>query len=238
MGGFNGSGTYQRYYNWAQDAANSIDITASRVDTEDSGFATGLTNCVTRDGQGVMAADFLPNVAGTLNLGTVAVPWGSVNVSGNVAGKCVPVFKTKAATTSRNTTVTLADDPDLVTGTLGVGTYEFKMMVFFTGTAATGQGFKYQPAFTGTATTLYISFGSINSVPSLAAFALGQLTQVSNATVMQDTGAGGSTDFVRFEGTLIVSVAGIFKLQWAQFNSSANATNVKAGSYMSIAQIV
>jgi len=30
-----------------------VDITASRCDTEDNGFATGLTNCLTRDSQGV-----------------------------------------------------------------------------------------------------------------------------------------------------------------------------------------
>lgn len=51
MGAFNGSGTFVRSYSWTTDAANSIKITASRMDTEDTGFANGLTNCLTRDGQ-------------------------------------------------------------------------------------------------------------------------------------------------------------------------------------------
>ncbi len=48
---FNGSGTFVRLYDWTDDAANGIPITASRVDGEDDGFATGLTTCITKDGQ-------------------------------------------------------------------------------------------------------------------------------------------------------------------------------------------
>lgn len=48
---FNGSGTFNRLYNWATDAANSVNISAARMDGEDNGFAAGLTNCITRDGQ-------------------------------------------------------------------------------------------------------------------------------------------------------------------------------------------
>lgn len=51
MGTFNGSGTFVRSFSWQQDATNGIPITASRMDTEDSGFASGLSNCITRDGQ-------------------------------------------------------------------------------------------------------------------------------------------------------------------------------------------
>ena len=48
---FNGTGTFVRAYNWATDAANSIMIDATRMDGEDNGFASGLSNCLTRDGQ-------------------------------------------------------------------------------------------------------------------------------------------------------------------------------------------
>lgn len=51
MGAFNGVGQFIRSYLWANDASNGINITASRMDTEDNGFAAGLSNCVTRDGQ-------------------------------------------------------------------------------------------------------------------------------------------------------------------------------------------
>lgn len=54
---FNGSGTFSRVYNWVTDKNNSINITASRADTEDTGFATGLTNCICRDGQTTITAN-------------------------------------------------------------------------------------------------------------------------------------------------------------------------------------
>lgn len=48
---FNGAGVFNRLYSWTQDAINGIKIRADRMDSEDNGFAAGLTDCVTRDGQ-------------------------------------------------------------------------------------------------------------------------------------------------------------------------------------------
>ena len=48
---FNGSGTFNRLYNWVNDAASGIKIRADRMDAEMSGMATGLSNCICRDGQ-------------------------------------------------------------------------------------------------------------------------------------------------------------------------------------------
>lgn len=75
MAAFDGNGTYVRSYSWVQDASNNIDITASRFDTEMNGEAAALTLCVTRDGQGKMAADFLPATTGSYNLGSAASAW-------------------------------------------------------------------------------------------------------------------------------------------------------------------
>lgn len=83
---YDGNGTFNRIFNWAQDAANNIDITASRCDTEDTGFAAGLTLCVTRDGQGKMAADFLPASSATYNLGSGARTWAGLNVNAAAIG--------------------------------------------------------------------------------------------------------------------------------------------------------
>lgn len=54
---FNGSGVFERLYNWVNDRDANIDITASRMDGEDDGFATGLSNCITKDGQTTVTAD-------------------------------------------------------------------------------------------------------------------------------------------------------------------------------------
>jgi hypothetical protein len=51
----NGTGTFTRAYDWTDDAANSIPITASRFDTEMDGVASELTNSVAADGQTTMS---------------------------------------------------------------------------------------------------------------------------------------------------------------------------------------
>ncbi len=52
---FNGSGVFQRVRNWVADATAGIKIRADYHDAEDDGFAAGLTNCITKDGQTVVA---------------------------------------------------------------------------------------------------------------------------------------------------------------------------------------
>jgi hypothetical protein len=51
---FNGSGVFQRVRNWVADATAGIKIRADYHDAEDDGFANGLTNCITKDGQTVV----------------------------------------------------------------------------------------------------------------------------------------------------------------------------------------
>jgi hypothetical protein len=58
---FNGTGTFVRVHNWVQDKDNNIPITASRVDAEDNGFATGLSTCITKDGQTTVTANIPMN---------------------------------------------------------------------------------------------------------------------------------------------------------------------------------
>lgn len=68
---YNGSGIFTRVYNWVNDANASVNITASRFDTEDSGFATGLSNCITKDGQQTITAN---------------IPWNNKKITGLGAG--------------------------------------------------------------------------------------------------------------------------------------------------------
>lgn len=48
---FNGSGIFNRVRDWTDDKANTVAVTASRMDEEDDGFATGLSLCILKDGQ-------------------------------------------------------------------------------------------------------------------------------------------------------------------------------------------
>ena len=54
---FDGSGGFDRVHNWGTDKLNNVLITASRMDAEDDGFATGLANCITKDGQTTVTAN-------------------------------------------------------------------------------------------------------------------------------------------------------------------------------------
>lgn len=58
---FNGSGTFVRLYNWVNDRDAAIPITASRMDGEQDGFATGLSTCITKDGQTTITANLPMN---------------------------------------------------------------------------------------------------------------------------------------------------------------------------------
>jgi hypothetical protein len=70
---FNGSGTYSRLYSWVIDAANNVNISSSRTDAEMNGFAAGLTNCITRDGQSPPSADLPMGGKKLVNLGAATV---------------------------------------------------------------------------------------------------------------------------------------------------------------------
>lgn len=48
---FNGSGVFSRVYSWITDAANGIDVDATRTDTDSNDIASGLSNCICKDGQ-------------------------------------------------------------------------------------------------------------------------------------------------------------------------------------------
>lgn len=77
---YNGSGVFSRVYNWVTDKNNSVNITASRMDTEDNGFASGLSNCVLKDGTQTITANipmsgfkFTGLAAGTANTDSVTL---------------------------------------------------------------------------------------------------------------------------------------------------------------------
>lgn len=54
---FDSQGKFSRIHNWEQDRINDIDIVSERHDEEDDNFATGLNECMLRDGRCVMNGD-------------------------------------------------------------------------------------------------------------------------------------------------------------------------------------
>lgn len=78
---FNGSGTFSRLYSWTVDAANNVAISSSRTDAELNGMASGLSNCVTRDGQSPPSADLPMGGKKLVNLGNATVSTDALNMA-------------------------------------------------------------------------------------------------------------------------------------------------------------
>ncbi len=90
---FNGSGTFNRIFNWQDDADNNIDIEPDRMDGEDDGFATGLSNCIAKDGQTTITANIPLNnhkltglLAGSAVTDSVTLGQSQINIAGYAAG--------------------------------------------------------------------------------------------------------------------------------------------------------
>lgn len=134
----------------------------------------------------------------------------------------------KSADEGRSATITLTADSNLVAA-LGVGTYLIRGVVYFS-TANATMDYKFDLAFTGTATW------EVAGRRFMAAGAAAGTDQENN--IMQ-TGVIGSTAVaaattgiarVEFEVVLDITVAGNFQFRWAQNTSDPGALTCKRGS--------
>jgi hypothetical protein len=98
---FNGSGVFQRVRNWVADATAGIKIRADYHDNEDDGFAAGLTNCITKDGQTIV---------------TQNIPWNNKRIT----GLANPVNPQDAATMSYADTKLPKLGDNVLTGNLTI----------------------------------------------------------------------------------------------------------------------
>lgn len=94
---FNGAGIFDRLYSWAADTANNILVRADRMDGEMDGFADGLSNCITRDGQSPWNTNLPAGGFRLINLGQGLISSDSVNY-GQVFNS--PAFVSPSATAS------------------------------------------------------------------------------------------------------------------------------------------
>ena len=138
--------------------------------------------------------------------------------------------KIKPADTQRLSTTTPTADPDLYTGTLGVGRYSYELYLLFDSVAG-GAGFQFTNGGTlvdsrgvvpGLATG-YVNGASVG--PLSSSFYSGS---VSYATVS----TGSNSNEVLYKGSILVSTPGTFGINWAQAVSTASNTTLRAGSYL------
>ncbi len=77
MAGWDGNGLFTFTYNWVNDAANGVPITASRMDGQFNDAISGFDNCLTRDNQGKPSANFLPDTDNAYTMGGLSFRWST-----------------------------------------------------------------------------------------------------------------------------------------------------------------
>lgn len=127
MAGFNGSGVFVRTYNWTNDANAGIKIRSDRMDTEDNGFATGLSTCITKDGQQTVTANIPFAGFKLLNIGDATLAKDAVNVESLQSGSFI------TATTSGTNTYTFTTTPSMSAYASG---QRFRLIIGTTNTGA------------------------------------------------------------------------------------------------------
>ena len=195
-GGYQGNGTFQFTYSWAQDAANGIAITASRMDQEFADATSGFNNVICRDGQSTISANIpwggyrltglgAPTTAGdALSYGNAAsvstltasgaLTYGGVTLSNGVTGTGLMVLSSSATLSGACTlsgTLALPDGGNINgSGIASLGTVSG---AYFTAVGAGG----------GTFTAS--GFGVTNI------FSIGGLSQTSGSGITMEAGGSG-----------------------------------------------
>jgi len=236
---FNGSGTFSRIYNWSQDAANAIPIMSARMDTEDNGFATGLSNCICKDGQTTITADIPLNGHKLTGIATATAAQDGLNL-GTGDGRYLKILDTlrvfKSAVTTRNTQV-LADDPDLIIPITTAGTYLIRHFAsFYQSSAGSDGGLKSELFYTGT-WSQNTPFG-VTGFAATVAFA-SQGISAMPAVYMNYSSIDpvAFSDWLLLTGTIFVATAGNLSIRWAQGSVSGRTTALGPGSYLELVRM-
>lgn len=135
----------------------------------------------------------------------------------------------KAADTAITSNATLTADPDLQL-TLLTGQYEYELFMLFDSVVAAA-GFKFQStgaAVDSRGTSPAVATGSVNAAaygPKLESFVGSTVTYATVSTSADSNG-------VLYKGSLLLTTAGTFGIEWAQNSSTASATTLRAGSYL------
>jgi len=139
-------------------------------------------------------------------------------------------FVRKATSESRSSTTTFADDTDLKL-TLAAGTkYHIRGRGFFK--SASGGGFKYQGAYSGTTTGIGVLASRSNvSAATSAANPFNFVTEAQPSGT--NTTASGGVGSFEIDMIVETNAGGTFSIQWAQNSSNVTATTMMAGSYLS-----
>jgi hypothetical protein len=143
--------------------------------------------------------------------------------------------KIKASDTAIVSNATLTPDPDLLTGVLAVGRYTFELCLIFDSVSGTA-GFKFTNDGTAADSRTVVpsvAMGYVNG----AAYGPKSESFYGNTITFATVGTAANSNEVIYKGALLVGTAGTFGVSWAQGTSTASATTLRAGSYLSLSLV-
>ena len=207
---FNGTGTFLRIHNWVTDKVNAIPITASRVDAELDGMATGLSNCITKDGQTTISANIPLNSFKLTGLGVGTARTDAITV-GQVQDNQFLYLGTTSGTADA---YTLAPSPAITAYT-------------------TTQQFTAKISATNLTTTPYLQVSSIASPATTAVIKKLSATKTEIAVEASDLLINGIYDFKRNSANDAWIVLNPEKAFYNFTNGSAASTTNKGIAFLS-----
>lgn len=181
--------------------------------------STGYSgSCTTGAPAGESAYINTPSVP--LNIVTTAI-----TVNGIPLQPAHVAFKTSA--TSRQSTTTLAADPDLSLTFVSTGWYALDAHLTWSCTTSTNQGFKF--SWGGSATIAAAGNTALVWATNDGTGQVDGAHRATTATLTYASCVNGQQD-VHYTGTINVTATGTLQLFWAQNTSVANNTNLVPGS--------
>lgn len=214
----------------------SVDATTtSVVDLNLSGVRTGTFQALSTDVRVNAVANLPLNFYTNNTLRATINAAGGQTLTGDTTALGVSISRSKSATTSRASTTVNADDPHLI-APLSMGIWAFEIWLSIWGTVSGAGGYKQNLAFTGTAANAFYALTGVNASLQVGGGPAAIASQTSYTGVAVSAGVAGG-DYMLITGTINVSVAGNFSVQWSQNASNANATNVGIGSWMSCTKV-
>lgn len=157
------------------------------------------------------------------------------------ANRTLPISVSKGVATPITSSTTVASDPELFLDLLDATVYDVSGILLVTTAANAAGDFKYGWAWDGTMT---VTMGGVGPDASLASATsvtgnwarLAPDTSSPSSTLSYGSSTSGVT--IPVNTRVAVTAAGRLSLQWAQDSSSANATTLEVGSFLTATPVI
>lgn len=136
----------------------------------------------------------------------------------------------KSADTSRASTTTLADDPDLSFASVAAGTYRWDCYLYFRSASATPDA-KFGMRISNAATISLYSYTEFEETAGISAASSVNATFATSPAAQTFALSVNANEAVVITGMVVVASSSTLAVQWAQNTSDATATLLKQGSW-------